>query len=407
VKILYVTNYQGPAAVAQRGHRRNRTLGPSRKVEVFTRGLVGRGHDVEVLSAATVSEGSLRWYPGFDCREPGCGAARVRYLPGLDFPRLNLLVAGRLLKRHLEDADRPDVVFLYNLEWYFLEPTMAWAHRAGVPVVVEYEDDALLDVGTRLKGWHRRRGRRAIDLARSAVAGVVAVSPELGRQLGHPNTVVIPGLVDDDLLSIPRLIRPERAGPLRIVYAGGINHEKGPALLVEAIDRLGLPAELDVVGGGPDLQALREAAARSRQVVRVHGEVPRERLVELLAACDLAVNPRRMSQGMLGQIIPFKMVDYLGAGLPVVSSRLGEFPSAAKGCLLTYQADDPALLAAALTEAHARLDELRHEAVRARGWVAAEYSAEAAGRKLEVVFDMARGAKVATRSKPGQDSPHP
>jgi glycosyltransferase involved in cell wall biosynthesis len=389
MKVLYVTNYQGPAAVAQRGHRRNRTLGPSRKVEVFTRALLARGHEVVVLSAATVSESTFRWHPAFECREPGCGDAPVRYLAGLDVPRANLLLAGQLTARYLARAERPDVAFLYNLEWYFLAPTMAWARRAGVPVVVEYEDDALIEVGTRFKGWHRRRGRRAIDLARREIAGVVAVSPELARQLGHPNSIVIPGLVDDDLLGIPRPRTGPAEGPLRIVYAGGINHEKGPALLVEAFDRLEFPAELDVVGNGRDLALLRQAAAGARQPVRVHGEVPRERLVELLAAADVAVNPRRMSKDMLGQIFPFKMVDYIGAGLPVVSSRLGEFPLAAQGSLLTYESDDAASLAAALGTARRRLPELGPEALRARAWVAQEYSSGAAGRKLEEVFEAA------------------
>lgn len=386
MKVLYITNYQGPAAVAQRGHRRNRTLGPSRKVEVFTRGLLGRGHEVEVVSAATVSEGTFRWHPAFECREPGCGAARVRYLAGLDVPRLNLLVAGHLLARDLARVERPDVAFLYNLEWYFLAPAAAWARRVGVPLVVEYEDDALIEVGTRFKGWHRRRGRRAIELARREVAGVVAVSPELARQLGHANSVVVPGLIDDDLLALPRLTGDGGPGPLRVVYAGGINHEKGPALLLQAMDRLDIEAELDVVGNGSDLASLREVAARTRRPVRVHGEVPRERMVELLGAADLAVNPRRMRPGMLGQIFPFKMVDYIGAGLPVVSSRLGEFPLAVKGSLVTYQGDDAASLAAALAEASRRLPELRREAARARAWVAEEYSAEAAGKKLETVF---------------------
>jgi len=392
MKVLYITNYQGPAAVAQRGHRRNRTLGPSRKVEVFTRGLLGRGHQVEVVSAATVSECTFRWHPPFECREPGCGTAPVRYLAGLDLPRANLLVAGQLTARYLSRAERPDVAFLYNLEWYFLAPTMAWARRSGVPVVVEYEDDALIEVGTRFKGWHRRRGRRAIDLARREAAGVVAVSPELARQLGHANSIVIPGLVDDDLLDIPRARTSEAAGPLRIVYAGGINHEKGPALLVEAFGRLGISAELDVIGDGRDLAAVRQAAGRARQPVRVHGEVSRERLVELFTAADVAVNPRRMSKDMLGQIFPFKMVDYIGAGLPVVSSRLGEFPLAARGSLVTYEGDDAGALASALEDAGARLGVLRAAAVHARRWVAAEYSAEAAGRKLEEIFVAARAA---------------
>ncbi|MBK9519328.1 MAG: glycosyltransferase family 4 protein [Anaeromyxobacter sp.] len=395
MKVLYVTNYQGSAVVAQRGHRRNRTLGPSKKIELFVRGLVARGHEVQVVSPATVSEDSLRWYPGFDVPEPECGGARVCYLPGLDLRRANLLVASQVLGRFLARVARFDVLFLYNLEWYFLRPVLAYCARTGTPLVVEYEDDALAPVGAQLQAWHVRRGRRAIAAARGAVTGVVAVSPELLRQLDVGNGVVIPGLIGDDSLALPIKAGPASQDPLRLIYTGGINREKGPDLLLEAADGLGFPVEVDVVGAGRDLVALRAQATRCRVPVRVHGEVGREALVNLLGRADVAVNPHRMPQGRRGQIFPFKMVEYIGAGLPVVTSRLGEFPLPDKGSLLEYDRDDAGSLAEALTGARERLEGLRTAAVKARAWVAAEYSPAGAAEKLERVFVAARAASGA------------
>ena len=183
--VLYVANYQGSAVLAQRGHKGTRALGASRKMELLARGLGARGHDVHMVSAGTVRESTGRWYPGFACREPECGSARVTYLPGLDVPRLNLLVGAAMLRRFLRRAGRVDVVFMYNLEWYFLEASLGYVRATGTPLVIEYEDDALADVGVRLKRWHLARGRRALAVARKEARGVLAVSPELGKADRH------------------------------------------------------------------------------------------------------------------------------------------------------------------------------------------------------------------------------
>ncbi len=400
MRILYINNYQGRQVVAQRAHRRNRTLGPNRKVELFTRGLLDRGCHVHVLSAATVAEGTLRWHSGFETQEVECGRAAVTYLPALDMPRANLLVASGLLDRFLRRVHGYDIVFLYNLEWYFLRPTVEFARREGIPLVVEYEDDALSLVGARLARWHLARGRRAIDLAQRSASGVVAVSPELARQLGNENSVVIPGLVGDDLLGIHRL-DTQQSGSLALVYAGGIAMEKGPDILVKAVDRLPFPVTVDIVGTGKDLVAVRDLARRARARVTVHGEVDRNELVRLLARADVAVNAQRMTDGMVGQIFPFKVLEYIGAGLPVITSRVGEMPFGLRDTLVMYEEDTPEGLAEAIVRARNDMGRLRLAAVRARALVGAEYSSTGAGAKCDRVFRLAidRGRSSAIQAE--------
>jgi glycosyltransferase involved in cell wall biosynthesis len=398
VRVLYVTNYQGPAVVAQRGHTRNRILGPSRKVELLASALVVRGHSVDVVSPATVREGTARIYRGFECTEPGCGGARVRYLSGIDLPRANLLCVPFLLRKFYRHAPRYDAVVLYNLEWYFLRATEQYARATEAPLIVEYEDDACSVISARLTAWHRSRGARAIALARKSAAGVMAVSPELQRQLAIANSVVMPGIVGDDILSLPRRQAPLE-GALRVVYAGGLNHEKGPDLLVQAIRDIDWAVEVDVVGAGPLLAQLRAVAASCLVPVRVHGEVSRAQLASILGRAHVAVNPHRMSQERLGQIFPFKVVEYLGAGLPVVSSRLGESPPELRGSMASvvmYESNEAGALRAALTEARARLGDLQAAAVAARATVAEEFSPAAAARKLEVLL-VSAGANAGRR----------
>jgi glycosyltransferase involved in cell wall biosynthesis len=248
-----------------------------------------------------------------------------------------------------------------------------FARAQRVPLVIEYEDDALTDTGVTMQGRHRTRGQRASERARGEARGVSAVSPELARQIGLENTVVLHGVVGTDLLGIPRPGSP--VAPVRVVYTGGISREKGPNLLVAAADLVQRPIEMGVVGTGVDLPALRVQARNVETRVTVHGEVSRARLVEILASVHLAVNPHRMPAQRLGQIFPFKVLDYLGAGLPVVSLALGEHPAALDEAIVTYEGERPDLVAAAIRRAVDDMGPLSAAAGRAREWVANEYSA--------------------------------
>ncbi len=397
MRILYICNYQGPRVVAQRGQRRNRALGAGRKVELLARGLGARGHEVHVVSAGTVRESTCRLFHGLSCVEPECGGARVSYLPAIDIPRANLLVASAMLRQFLASAEECDVVILYNLELYFVEPVIEFARARDLPLVIEYEDDALGDIGVRFQRWHEARGRKAIALARERCDGVVAVSPELGRQIGHANTVVISGVVGEDLLGIERT-RGGR-GLARVVYTGGIQPEKGADLLVAAAELVRRPIEIDIVGAGSALPDLRKQATQVSVPLRVHGEVARSTLVELLAQADLAVNPHRMTRDRPGQIFPFKVCEYLGAGLPVVSSRLGEIPGELRGALAMYCDDSPECLAQAIEGAVDDIPELAVAAAAARRWVAREYSDDAAARKVEAVLQTALDGLRATKGR--------
>jgi glycosyltransferase involved in cell wall biosynthesis len=195
-------------------------------------------------------------------------------------------------------------------------------------------------------------------------------------------------LVGDDLLGIDS-VRTPTYRPLALVYAGGIAFEKGPDLLVRAAERLAFPVTVDIIGTGKDFAALRDLARSAKIPVTVHGEVDRTELCRLLSQADLAINPQRMTDQMRGQIFPFKMIEYLGAGLPVVTSRLGELPLGTQDALVTYEKNTPEGLAEGITRARDRLSTLSAAATRVRVWVREEYSSVGASAKCEGVFRIA------------------
>jgi glycosyltransferase involved in cell wall biosynthesis len=109
-------------------------------------------------------------------------------------------------------------------------------------------------------------------------------------------------------------LREDRSGKTRIVYAGSLRREKGPDVLVAALNLLageGLPFRCEVIGDGPELGALR-AAVDPR--LDVEFQPARSGIAAELGRFDLAVIPsRREGFGLL-------MLESFLARVPVIAS---------------------------------------------------------------------------------------
>lgn len=108
----------------------------------------------------------------------------------------------------------------------------------------------------------------------------------------------------------------------RLVYVGnlGVGYDLGT--VIEAVARReGLT--LDIAGLGPREAELRALVAQRNVGDRVHfhGYLGAEALKTLMASCDVGVIPMR-DDSWVG--LPYKLGDYLAAGLQVVSSLHGE-----------------------------------------------------------------------------------
>lgn len=114
---------------------------------------------------------------------------------------------------------------------------------------------------------------------------------------------------------------------LRFGFLGSLMLSKAPHLLLEAFARLPRgAATLDVIGAqvpyhGDDTYRSRIEPLLRLEGVRVHGAVPHDRVVELLAAIDVLVVPSIWPENS-----PLVIREAFLAGIPVVASRLGGLP---------------------------------------------------------------------------------
>ena len=178
-----------------------------------------------------------------------------------------------------------------------------------------------------------------------------------------PRHVCYVGAYPQEFPSPPRLMNhvpeagsdesatPEQA-PLECVYAGTLEAGQDLDVLAGAAKQLsasGVRATIHVAGTGAGEAGLRRAAAAGTGSCRleVHGLLPRQAYVNLLARCDLGlvcVKPESMVA------VPNKACDFAAAGLAIVNSLPGELQRLidehAAG--VAYTAGDAASLARAI-----------------------------------------------------------
>jgi glycosyltransferase involved in cell wall biosynthesis len=352
MRIAYVTPYQGTTVIKRRPIVANRSMSSRIKIELIAQLLHAKGHEVEVFSYGEVERFEFRFYPAFQEPEPFHPRIPVYYVSALPIRRLYGFWARQHMLRILEDRHRVspfDVIIIYN----FKPPQIASARygvRRGIPVILEYEDDAFRSDpwghdAPFLTPYHRRACRRVI----AGVSGCIAVSPHLLSQTpdGVPK-LLLRGAVGEDVLATSEQFRGKKKNI--VLFSGSHNKVNGPEELITAWRAMALPDwQLHVTGFGDMTDSLRQMSRDNPGIV-FHGLVTREKLVELMASAKICVSPQRVSPTP-GDVFPFKVIEYLAAGAHVVMTPMGDLESDIEEGI-TYMADNrPETIASTLQRA--------------------------------------------------------
>lgn len=231
----------------------------------------------------------------------------------------------------------------------------------------------------------RPRWEAEVRASIAAAAAIVCVSAALARDVvllagaDPARVVVIPDTYDVARFAFTE--RPDRSGrPLRLVTVGRLVPVKGHDVLIRALAhavRAGLDATLEVVGGGPDRDALERLASAEGLSGRVmfSGPLGDAELPAALGRADAFVLPsRREGFGVA-------LVEALATGMPVVATRSGgpdDIVGQADGILV--EPDDAESLAAGLHEIERRFDGYDRRAIAGR--VLARFGPGAVGAQL-------------------------
>jgi len=255
------------------------------------------------------------------------------FVPGSPVYRL-LLRSDKVLR--ILAREMPTVIethCTYNLPW------TAFRHRSrhGGTVTAFFNTDvasAYVEaplarrLGTRAAGAARRAAERYLRALYRRCDVVVGISPAMVQRLGDigvPGAHFIPLGVDLDTFSPTRRdpsLREELgigADTLLLVYAGRMDGEKRPDLVVDAFELLprSLDAALVMVGSGPMREPLHARAAGDARIRVLPYIQDRAQLARLYASADVYVSAHAH------ETFGLSVIEAQACGLPVVGVRSG------------------------------------------------------------------------------------
>jgi glycosyltransferase involved in cell wall biosynthesis len=245
------------------------------------------------------------------------------------------------------------------------------ARRLGVPLILEFNGSEIW-AEQQWGSGHVPFGDTLVALERRHLHDaslVVVVSEVLRDQLVEqgvdPERILVnPNGVDVDALAPARARPPAewrrslgRAEAPTVGFIGTFGLWHGVRVLPEIVARVAAARDdvrWIVVGAGALFDEVR-AEIESRGLggrVELTGVVPRERAVELLAACDVCVSPHVPNpDGTRFFGSPTKLFEYMGLGKPIVASdleQIGEVIEHERNGLLCPPGDAAAAAAAVL-----------------------------------------------------------
>ena len=358
------------------------------KIELIASLLKRIGHDVELISQGEVVENSTTYFRQIEEQAPFDADARVRYASALPIRRINGLWSSLQTLRLMQASHRRepfDSVVIFNMK----QPQIACAtfalQRLKLPVILEYEDDAFVNVvGEESGGLVARRHRAACRKLLRSVSGCIAVSPHLIEQV--PSNVprcLLRGVVGDDIIESSETFRDSKEN--FVLFAGTHIQSNGVAQLLDAWKLLA-PCDwrLHITGIGTETPTLRRMA-ESVPGVLFHGLVDREELVRLMCTARICINPHAVSSTP-GNVFAFKLIEYLAAGAHVVTTPMGTLEPQLERAITYMRDNSPQVIAETLARIMGNPSDIRSASRAAQS----RYGLNAVAMEIEKLFQKMR-----------------
>lgn len=297
----------------------------------FARALRAGGAAVRLLSAAPVSvyphHPRLIFKSGSFDRE----GIRGSFLPFVNATGLKHVTRFCSAVRQLRSVGKewgPDWIIVHGVHSAFLWAAITSCPRgARVAVILTDPPGVVRASDGPVAAWLKRIDAQLVRLALARTGATIALTRDLARDFapGVP-FLVMEGILAADSQTVENRGSGDDTGPRFVLYAGALEKEYGVMRVLEAMSLVESDARLILLGKGEDFDLVSEAA-RGNPLIEPPRFVSRDELFRIYGSVDVLVQPRPADSSVARYSFPSKLIEYLGTGVPTVSTRLPGIPA--------------------------------------------------------------------------------
>jgi glycosyltransferase involved in cell wall biosynthesis len=332
------------AAFAPNGVSLN--LGAEKKIELVLALLHQLGFQIHLIDSSHPAPDFAAPVNGKACH---VGATPVMLWRPFSVPNrklgklMNMMTAGSFVRRM--EALSPAFVWIYNAYAFEALAALTLKRRLGCPIVLELEDLPLArSRSLNPKPWLDQRYFRRLLAATDLLT---CVNAQIQRQSARPGlrSMLLPSLLQQALVDAPP--KERFATPvLRVGYFGGLEAEKGAAVLLDAIEHLPAGWQFVVTGIGSYAAAFVDAQRHHPLRLEFHGRVSHEQVLSLMQSCDAIVNPHASIAAMGDGVFPFKVCEALASRALLISTPLPSIDLKLDDSVLSFDGSSQGLVRA-------------------------------------------------------------
>lgn len=222
-----------------------------------------------------------------------------------------------------------DALFIYAAHSPNLIAGYIYSKMFNKPYFVYIPDLPLfMDVALkrgRVTRWLKKVDSALLDKLLCAASGLVVVSRPMvedSEAWQHQPYLVVEGVADGAPIarSNEASVRPY------ILYAGGVNQAYGLVELIEGYLQSGIDYDLILCGRG-DLEDYLAEVVQREPSIKYLGFVSPERVAELQSHAACLALTRNPAEAYTRYSFPSKLLEYMTAGIPILSTRLKGIPN--------------------------------------------------------------------------------
>jgi glycosyltransferase involved in cell wall biosynthesis len=282
---------------------------------------------------------------------------KVRYVPFCNIPLLKQMsiaaaIFGALAIRLMFDRSKNRTIIVYNVFSPFSFPVIAAALFFGVKAVA-----IIADLPDEVYGFHGFRGLlKRLDLFLEkrilrCFDGVISLTVDAVNDFarGKPAVIVEGGVWDGDWEQMTSMADGSSNSKV-CLYSGTLDKVNGIPVLLEAFRLLKQSDyELHIYGDGPMAGAV-EAAAAIDQRIRYFGRLPAKEVRQRQARATVLLNARPPSLVISRYTFPSKLLEYMAAGRPTISTMFPSLPNDYRKHLYLLRTESASELAEVIRE---------------------------------------------------------